>query len=89
MPATLTNRRRLAAAPPVRRVHPRPPVRQRSEAPRIKRHIVSSAPPPPPHPDKALTPVYPTPDFGANAAGAEKFDPPPQESEASPPQRLE
>ena len=31
-----------------------------------------------------MTPVYPTPDFGAKAGSGEKFDPPPQASEASP-----
>lgn len=75
--------------PPVRQVRPAP--RPRSEAPRVKRHIVTSAPPPPPHADemdngkdKALTPLYPTPAFGTSANGGEKFDPPPRESDASP-----
>lgn len=75
--------------PPVRRVRPAP--RPRSEVPRVKRHVVTSAPPPPPHADemdsgndKALTPVYPTPNFSTNVNGGEKFDPPPRASEALP-----
>lgn len=62
----------------------RPDKRQRGEAPRVKRHIVSVAPltladekdkPK----DQSLTPVYPTPDFSAKAGGGEKFDPPPSQ----------
>lgn len=64
--------------PPVQTETSRP----RSKAPpRPKRHIVTSAPPPPPQADdkdKALTPVYPTPDFGAKVDGGEKFGPPPR-----------
>lgn len=75
-------------APPVHRVNPAP--RPRSEAPRIKHHIVSSARPPLPQAgdkDKALTPVYPTPDFAPDA-GATKFERlPQQESDTSPPPR--
>jgi hypothetical protein len=69
---------------PVRRT--RPANRHRSAAPPpVKRHIVTSAPPPPPQAsqdndkDKALSPVYPTPDFGANAGSGEKFTPPPRQ----------
>jgi hypothetical protein len=71
-------------APPAHDVRPAP--RPRSEAPRIKRHIVSSAPPPPPQAgnaekdnDKALSPVYPTPDFGVKIEPGEKFDPQPRQ----------
>lgn len=87
--------------PAVRQIHP--PARQRSEAPRVKRHVVTSAPPPPPQAggkddkakdmakkDTALTPVYPTPDFGpkADAAKFDRLPPPPATSETAP-QRLE
>ena len=79
---------------PVRRVRPVKRHRSAAPPPPVKRHTVSSAPPPPPSPahgdDKVLTPVYPTPNFGAKAASGEKFELPPQASETVPPSpRLE
>ncbi len=68
-------------------VRTRPAKRHRSAAPPpVKRHIVNSAPPPPPQAaaddkvrDQALTPVYPTPDYGVKT-DSEKFAPPPRQN---------
>jgi hypothetical protein len=70
------------AEPPAPLRHIERSLRPRSEAPRVQRHTVSSAPPPPPQradADKALTPIHPTPDFGPKVGDSAPFDrlPPP------------
>jgi hypothetical protein len=70
------------AEPPAPPRHIERSLRPRSEAPRVQRHTVSSAPPPPPQradADKALTPIHPTPDFGPKVGDSAPFDrlPPP------------
>lgn len=67
---------------PVRRTRP---AKRSAAPPAVKRHIVTSAPPPPPRAaeddkDRTLSPVYPTPDFGANVDSGEKFAPPPRQN---------
>ena len=60
---------------PVRHIEPAP--RPRSEAPRVPRHTVTSAPPPPPQradADQALTPIHPTPNFGPKVGDGVPFD---------------
>ena len=74
------------AEPPAPPRHMERSPRPRSEAPRVQRHTVSSAPPPPPQradADKALTPIHPTPDFGpkANGAKSDRLSPPSQRVE--------
>lgn len=73
----------VADPEPPKPVRPARPARgERSAAPSpVKRHIVNSAPQSPraaadKHKDKSLSPIYPTPDFGAKADSGKKFDPP-------------